>query len=188
MASKRILERQARAAEAVKAAFVATGTRLAETGFPAWISQTRFTYRVRKAPNGTVDGQALIENLPSETDTARILLELEQARIFVAPARFKTAWVQIGFIGAFEDAPVKKRRRKGDGEIRSSESQKKRDYDRYAGQDRVVLNSQAQSKIAGHLLTARDVAGRLDNRNKKPTAIFIRWYWSPSKSRPRKRR
>lgn len=185
MASKRALERQTRAAKALRAAFQKSAARLADNVEFEWMEKASAFYRVAKLKNGAVDGLLRVTDLPAGKDASELIFDLGAAEVFKPPPRWKL-WVSVGFIGAFEEPfgdkkEDKKRKKQGFKELT-----KKQRYDRFSGQSIVRAHSQSGRDLPANILAAQAIAKILETKQKKVEQVVFRVWWEPTGKRPKR--
>lgn len=176
--SRRVQQRQERAAEGIRDAFRAMVEKVREGEGPSWAGEGQAFYAVRKGRDGTVDGLFRLTDLPRFEGADKLLLDVEDSGLIRVPPRFKI-WLQIGFVGTFAEPPTPKQ----GGEPPSPA----RKYARYRGADMVLVYSQQPKSMAGHFVTARAIAERLEAKDKTPQQIIVRMFWKPGGSRPKRK-
>ena len=181
----KISRKQQRAVDAIRRALLASIENLQAGPFP-WFRDVSTYYRVKALKNGAVDGMLRIADLPGGIPVSELLYDLQKADVFQTPKRHKV-WVSTGFIGSFAEPPEPRKRKRKGGPPRGMKqlSAPIRRYDRYAGQEKVIVFSQHEINLQINLLSARDMADILeDKKQKRPEQIFFRVYWEAKGSRP----
>lgn len=157
--SKRKAERQAKAAKAIRDALSEAKQRISDSlGWTAY-------FRVHKSKSGTVDGVLRITDLPPWTARA-LFRELIKLEIPPKPPRYKTVWVQMGFLGNFFSG--------------SKDDSGPNPYSRLSGTDAVWVSSQrflsrAQAEVNAD--TAAFIGKRVESKNKTIDQIVVRLFW-----------
>lgn len=185
---KRDRKRQNRAAIVIRDAILATIQNL-QTGSVPWFREVGTYYRVKKLKSGAVDAMLRLTDLPDGIPVSELLFDLQRMGVFVTPPRHKV-WVSMGFIGSFAEPPEPRKRKKKGGPpkgMKQLAGNVKR-YDRYAGQEKVIVYSRREINLELELIEARDMADILEGKQKRPEQIFYRIYWEAKGGRPPRKR